>query len=114
MLWEKWIFKRELNEQERLHGYKDLLSFAGTGEETSKDESSLSCPICFEGIIQTLPCDTVAEGLGSLRGANQFACAIGQPEVSQPRLEGCVTGLPWEDVQATGIVCMDTNLHSPW
>ena len=87
-MWEKWIFKRER------HGNKDLLSFVGAGEGDTKDESSLSCPICFEGIIQTRRCDTIAEGLGSLRGGNhcEFVCAIGQPEVSQPGLGGCVAG----------------------
>lgn len=44
----KWIFKRELNEQEEPHGNKDLLSFVGTGEGTTKDESSLSCPSALE------------------------------------------------------------------
>lgn len=105
-----------MNEQEEPHENKDLLSFVGTGEGTTKDESSISCPICFEGIIQTLPGDTVAEGLASLRGTNhyEFVCAIGQPEVSQPRLGGCMTGSPWEDAQAARVVCMDTNLQSPW
>lgn len=80
MLWEKWIFKGELNEQEEAHEHKDPLSFV-EGEGTTKIESSLSCLICFEGLTQPLPRDTIAEGLGSLKDANLYecVCATGQP-----------------------------------
>lgn len=71
LLWEKWTFKGELNEQEEAHGHKDPLSCV-EGKGTTRDESSLSCLIFFEGLTQTLSCDTMAEGLGSVKGANLY------------------------------------------
>lgn len=42
-----------------------------------------------------------------------FCYAVGQPEVNQPTLGGCVTVSPWEDVQAARVVCMDKIRGAP-
>lgn len=69
------------------------------GEGTTRDESSLRYLIFFEGLTLTLPCDTIAEGLRSVKGANlyEFVCATGQPKVTQPRPGVFLTGLLWDD-----------------
>lgn len=99
MLWEKWIFKGDLNEQGKAHGHKDPLFSCVEEKGTTRDESSLSCLIFFEGLTQTFPCDTMADGLGSVMGANlyEFVCATGRPEVTQPRLGVLLTGLLGDD-----------------
>lgn len=99
MLWEKSISKGELNEQGEAHGHKNPLLSCVEGEGTTRDKSSLSGLIFFEGLTQTLPCDTMAEGPSSVKGTNlyEFVCATGQPEVTQPRLGVFLTGLLGDD-----------------
>lgn len=49
LLWEKWIFKRELEEQEEPHGNKDLLHVWGQGKEPLKIKAASAVPSALKG-----------------------------------------------------------------
>lgn len=49
LLWEKWIFKRELEEQEEPHGNKDLLHLWGQGKEPLKINAASAVPSVLKG-----------------------------------------------------------------